>query len=121
MSTQVVVQGTLKLDGTLELDEKLPLPAGRVQVTVQAVLQPEPGDGFWIRMEAIWAAQKARGHTPRSVEEVESERKTLRDESEEELRTSERTHEHSSLLQTYHSRKMPGNTSANRSTSSSVL
>lgn len=32
----VIVDGTLKPDGTLELDEKPPLPAGRVRVTLQA-------------------------------------------------------------------------------------
>ena len=33
----VIVQGTLRPDGTLELDEKPPLTPGRVQVTLQPV------------------------------------------------------------------------------------
>jgi hypothetical protein len=36
-NASVIVDGTLKPDGTLELDEKPALPAGRVKV----VLQPE--------------------------------------------------------------------------------
>ncbi len=34
------VDGTLKADGTLDLDEKPPLRAGRVKVTVVAAPQP---------------------------------------------------------------------------------
>ena len=80
------VLGTLKPDGALELDEKLELPAGRVRVTVE--LLPDPTatpDPFLARMEAIWAGQKARGHVPRSEEEVEAERRALREESEDEF------------------------------------
>jgi hypothetical protein len=91
MSTQVVVQRTVRADGTLELDEKLPLPAGRVQIIVQPVIQP-PHDPFWEMMERLWAGQRARGHMPRSVEEVEAERRALRDESEEEIREAGRAH-----------------------------
>ena len=53
--TETVVAGTLKPDGTLELDEKPNLPAGRVTV----VLRPQaevvlPGDDpFRQRMEAL--------------------------------------------------------------------
>ena len=86
MSTQIVVQGTVRADGTLELDETLPLPAGRVQITVQPVVQPPPHDPFWEMMKRIWAGQRARGHVPRSVEEVQAERRALREESEEEIR-----------------------------------
>ena len=43
---QVSAQGTVKPDGTLELDNPLPLPGGRVFVTVQplAELGPSPDD-----------------------------------------------------------------------------
>jgi len=49
--TAIVVQGIVKADGTLELAEKLNVPAGRVQV----VIQPLPdlsSDPFLQRMEA---------------------------------------------------------------------
>jgi hypothetical protein len=41
-------------------------------------------------LEEIWANQKARGHTPRSEEDVESERRQVREDWEERLREIER-------------------------------
>ena len=55
----------LKPDGTLELDERPNLPAGRVQVIMVPLPELPKDDPFWQRMEAMWAAQKARGHVPR--------------------------------------------------------
>jgi hypothetical protein len=81
----IVVLGTVKLDGTLELEGKVSLPAGRVQVTVQPLPELPPDDPFWQRMQAIWDVQKARGHIPRSVAEVETERRVVRDEWEEHM------------------------------------
>jgi hypothetical protein len=77
--SEVVVEGTLKPDGTLELDQKPNLAPGRVQVIVQALPQLPDGDPFWDMMKSIWAEQKARGHVPRSVEEVEAERREMRE------------------------------------------
>lgn len=88
MTTQIVVQGLLQPDGSLVLDEKIPMPAGRVQVTVQPIVQPGPNDPFWEMMERIWAGQKARGHAPRSAEEIEAQRQALRDQSEEEIQAA---------------------------------
>jgi hypothetical protein len=41
-------------------------------------------DPFWQMMEGIWAAQKARGHVPRTKAEIDAEVRVLRDEAEEE-------------------------------------
>jgi hypothetical protein len=98
MSAQVVVQGMLKSDGTLELDEKVLMPAGRVLVTVQPVVQPPPDDPFWQMLERIWAGQRARGHVPRSAEEVEAERRALRGEMEQEILEAIRLQEESRRL-----------------------
>jgi hypothetical protein len=76
---EVVVEGTLKSDGTLELDEKPNLAPGRVQVIVQPLPELPAGDPFWDMMKSIWADQKARGHVPRRVEEVEAERRETRE------------------------------------------
>lgn len=60
---EFVIEGTLQPDGTLVLDEKPNLPAGRVTV----VLRQEPAmnlpqeDPFWQRMQAMWAIPKGRG------------------------------------------------------------
>ncbi len=74
MSSQVIVQGTLKLDGTLELDQKPMLSPGRVRVTVETVAEPVHPDRFWAMMAQIWADLNASGHVARSVEDVEAER-----------------------------------------------
>jgi len=91
---QIVVEGALQPDGTLVLDEKPNLPPGRVRVTMQAV-PPSAGreDGSLAVLQRIWAAQIARGHVPRSREEVDAEINALRDEAEEEMQAVERLHE----------------------------
>jgi hypothetical protein len=86
----LVIEGTLRPDGTLELDEKINLPAGRVQVIVQPLPQLPPDDPFWQRMQAMWAAQKARGHVPRSVEEIEHESRQMEAEMEREIEAAGR-------------------------------
>ena len=69
------VPGTVQPDGTLVLDKKLALPAGRVRVTVTAVPQPNPANAaeHLAIMEQIWADQKARGHIPRTREQIDAE------------------------------------------------
>ena len=61
MSVQITLQGTVKADGSLELDDPVAMPEGRVLVTVRPIVQPDPNDPFWQRMEQIWAGQRARG------------------------------------------------------------
>jgi hypothetical protein len=77
------LQGTVQADGSLVLDEKLNLPAGRVRVTVQTGNVPEKVDPgrFLAMMERIWADQKARGHIPRTREEIDAEINQMRDEA----------------------------------------
>jgi hypothetical protein len=90
---QVSAQGTVKPDGTLELDNPLPLPGGRVLVIVQPLPAPAPDDPFWMRMQAIWDEQKSQGHVPRSVDEVEAERRAVRDQWEERIKSLGRIQE----------------------------
>jgi hypothetical protein len=60
---ETVTQGILKADGTLELDEKPDLPAGRVMVVLRPISPAPPASGatpasedpFWQRMLAMWA------------------------------------------------------------------
>ena len=60
MSVQMTLQGTVRADGSLELDDPVAMPEGRVLVTVRPVVQPASDDPFWQRMEQIWARQRAR-------------------------------------------------------------
>ena len=88
----IVVQGVVTADGTLELAEKLTVPAGRVQVVIQP-LPDVAGDPFLQRMAAIWAGQRARGHVPRTREEIDAELRDLREDALAEIEAAERLHE----------------------------
>ncbi len=87
--TEIVVQGTLNPDGTLELDDKPNLAPGRVTVVLRPVPELPSDDPFWQRMQAIWDGQKARGFVPRSAQEVEAERRRVRQEWEERMQRIE--------------------------------
>jgi hypothetical protein len=82
---EVVVEGTLRADGTLELDQKPNLPPGRVMSRMQPMTALPEGDPFFDMLRDIWAVRKQAGLTARSVEEVEAQRRQLRDESEQEV------------------------------------
>lgn len=84
-ANSIVMQGMVKPDGTLELYGKIPLPAGKVQVTVETISLTPAEHPFWKLMQGIWAARAQAGLKPRSVEEVEAERQRLRDEVEGEV------------------------------------
>jgi hypothetical protein len=84
-ATHVVVEGTVNPDGSLELDSKLELPPGRVQLIVQPLPELPVDDPFWQMMKGIWAARKARGQVPRTKEEIDAEIDTMRQESGEKM------------------------------------
>jgi len=74
-----VVGGTLKPDGTLELDEKVNLAPGRVLVTVQLVQPPAPrGEDWWTCLQRSRAELEAAGHPFRTQEDIEAERESFR-------------------------------------------
>ena len=83
MAERETLEGTLQPDGTVVLDGKPNVPAGRVQVILQPLPEVPTGDPFWEMMQEIWAAQKARGEAPRTAEEVRAEQQQLRDEWDE--------------------------------------
>ena len=81
----VTVGGIVKADGSVEVSEKVNLPAGKVQVTLVPLSELSPDDPFWQSMQKIWEGQRARGHVPRGADEVESERQAFRQEMEDEI------------------------------------
>jgi hypothetical protein len=85
----IVVEGTVQPDGTLEVTQKVDLPAGRVHVTVQPVVVPVQPDRFWKMMESIWTAQRASGRIPRTREEIDADLDALRNEAEDEMQAIE--------------------------------
>jgi hypothetical protein len=85
----IVVQGTLKPDGTLELDTKPALAPGRVQVTLQPVLAGSPPKGGLAdTIEEIRLYQQAHGYQARTPEEMardEAERRADEDAYEQRM------------------------------------
>jgi hypothetical protein len=106
-ATHVVVEGTLNPDGSLELDTKLSLPPGRVQLIVQPLPELPKDDPFWQMMERIWADRKAAELTPRSTEEVETQRRAIREDVDEEIEEAGRMQAESRRLRR-DAAKVPG-------------
>lgn len=83
ITNAIEVQGTLREDGTLVLDEKPDLPPGRVKVTLQpANSAGRDGNDVIAVLDQIHAAQALRGHVPRSVEEIDADLADMRAEDE---------------------------------------
>jgi hypothetical protein len=95
MSTNpIVVRGTVKPDGSLDLEGAVTLAPGPVRVTVEPIPEPTSTRGdVWSTLDRIWAGQQARGFLPRTREEIDAEIKAFRDEVEERMRAIERLHE----------------------------
>jgi hypothetical protein len=80
MTTNAIeIQGTLREDGTLVLDEKPNLPPGRVRVTVQPILDYTQTD-IWKFFQRIDAERAALGIKPPSKEEIDAYLATMREE-----------------------------------------
>lgn len=81
---EVVVEGTLKPDGTLELDQKPSLSPGRVQVIVKPLATTPSGRrGLVEVMDEIRQSQRARGYQGQTLQEMQAEEKARQDEDEE--------------------------------------
>jgi hypothetical protein len=86
------VTGTVQPDGTLVLDEKLALPAGRIRLAIE-VVTPSGRKDLWDTLEKIWAERKERGMRPRTAEEIDAELAEMRDEWEAHQEALERIQE----------------------------
>jgi len=85
----VVIQGTLKPDGTVELDEIPTMTPGRVQVTLQPVLAGSPPQGGLANtIEEIREYQQAlgcQGRTPKELAHDEDQRRADEDAYEQRM------------------------------------
>lgn len=81
--TPIVVNGTVTSDGNLKLDQKISLPAGQVQITIQPTAESKsmPKD-WWQQLQEGRAFLEARGTGFRSEEEIEAERESFRAEKD---------------------------------------
>ncbi len=78
MQTAYIITGTLNDDQTVTLDEALPLKPMKVRLSVEPLMptQPRPHDEV---IAEIHARQKARGHVPRTREEIDADLQAERD------------------------------------------
>ena len=83
MTSAYVVTGTLTDGKTVQLDEPLPVTAGKVRITVEVMEPSRPTQSLHEWLEELRARQAARGHVPRTVKEVEAYLKAERDSWED--------------------------------------
>lgn len=92
---QVVVHGHIQPDGTLQVEEKVNLPPGPVQVTVEATGPTIQRESTQQVLRDIAARRQARGSKGRTKEEIDAEIDAMRNEDEERLREIERLYQQS--------------------------
>jgi hypothetical protein len=80
--TEIVVAGTLKADGTLELDQKPNLTPGRVQVVLRQEAAAVPQEGWWPYLQRIRADREAAGYLFMTEPEMEAHLQWLREDEE---------------------------------------
>ena len=77
---EIVVAGTLKPDGTLELDRKPELPPGRVTVVLRQESEAAaPQEDWWQFMQRTRRELEATGHRFMNEEEVNAHIEWLRE------------------------------------------
>ncbi len=81
--SEVIVDGTIRPDGTLELDHKPNLSPGRVKVVLrqESELTP-PQEGWWPCMQRIRAEREAAGYHFMKEAEMQAHLDWLRDDEE---------------------------------------
>ena len=78
--SDITMEGTLKPDGTLELDAKPSLVPGRVTVVLrQETEAPPPQEGWWPYLQRIRAEREAAGYPFMNEEEVNAHIEWLRE------------------------------------------
>jgi hypothetical protein len=84
-ATSVEVLGTVRPDGTLELNEKLDVPPGQVRVRVETVVPaaPSTAEGLVEFVDRMRQEREAAGHRFRTKEEIDAEIEALRNEWDE--------------------------------------
>jgi len=80
-TTALEMLGTVRSDGTLDLDHKVPVPPGRVRVRVEPVESPvPPAQGLVQFVQSLRQEMAAAGHQFRTKEEIDAEIDEMRGE-----------------------------------------
>jgi hypothetical protein len=82
----VTIDGTLKPDGSLELDEKPSLSPGRVRITVEAINQSSSHKDPIGVLQQIRAQRQALAMPSPSQQEIDADVASMRDEWEQRQR-----------------------------------
>jgi hypothetical protein len=81
--TEEVVEGTLKPDGTLELDQSPSLAPGRVTVVLRQESEPTPSsEGWWPYLQRVRAEREAAGHHFMNEVEMQAHLNWLREDED---------------------------------------
>jgi hypothetical protein len=88
-SQPIVLHGHIRPDGTLQIDERLNLPPGPIQVTVEPCSEMHAGANTRSVLEQIRVRRQSRGAVARSKSEIDTEINTMRDEDERRMREIE--------------------------------
>ena len=81
--TEITVEGTLKPDGTLELDQKPNLPPGRVTVLLRQESAPAPPkEDWWQFMQRTRRELEVAGSHFMNEAEIEAHIQWLRDDED---------------------------------------
>lgn len=86
---QIVLHGRIRPDGTLQIDERIDLPPGPIQVTVEARPEMQGGEDTRSVLEQIRGRRLTRGAVTRSKEQIDAEINAMRDEDEQRMREIE--------------------------------
>jgi hypothetical protein len=80
--SEIVVEGTLKPDGTLELDQKPSLSPGRVTVILRQKSKPTAQEGWWPYMQRVRAEREAAAYHFLNEAEMEAHIQRLREDED---------------------------------------
>ncbi len=90
MSTSpVTVYGRIRPGGTLEVTQRVDLPPGPVQVTVEPSPGSQSAEDTRSVLRRIWARRQTRGAIGRTKEEIDAEINAMRNEDERRMREIE--------------------------------
>lgn len=76
--SEVLMEGTLKTDGTIELDRKPDLEPGRVSVILRPVCEQRPAEDWWQYLQRTRQELEQQNYPTMTEQEVESHVNWLR-------------------------------------------
>lgn len=80
--TEITVEGTIKSDGSLELDQKPGLPPGRVTILLRQETEPTIQEGWWPYMQRVRAEREAAGYHFMNEVEMQAHIQWLREDED---------------------------------------